>query len=341
MADPRFFKVEGPFNIEQLAEISGSKIGGDVNKDAMFFDVCSLSLASRKDVSFLDNPRYVDEYRFSNAGAIVVDAKMVDKAPSGAALLILDDPYLGYARLTQAFYPRLSQLHRNIDEDANVSSSANVGRNIVVECGAVIKKNVQIGDNCLIGANTYIGSGVEIGNNCNIGPNVTLTHCILGDNNIIHPGVRIGQDGFGFAPGVPVHKKVEQLGRVIIGDEVEIGANTAIDRGALADTVIGDGTKIDNLVHIAHNVEIGQGCFITAQNGIAGSAKVGDFVSLGGQAGVAGHVSIGNGVKIAAQSGVTKDLTPGEKVAGTPAQDRRQHWKAIAILKRLSKEKRG
>ena len=341
MADPRFFKVEGPFNIEQLAKISGSKIGGNIEKDAMFFDINTLLLANQTDVSFLDNPRYVDEFQSSSAGAIIIAAKMADKAPSGAALLIMDDPYLGYAKLTHAFYPALSQVEGTVDKNANVSSKANIGRNVVIESGAAIKGDVQVGDDCFIGANTYIDRGVEIGSNCNIGSNVTLSHCILGENSIVHPGVRIGQDGFGFAPGVSTHKKVKQLGRVIIGKEVEIGANTTIDRGALADTVIGDGTKIDNLVQIAHNVEIGRGCFITAQNGLAGSAKLGNFVSLGGQVGVAGHVSIGNGVKIAAQSGVTKNLAPGEEVAGMPAHDRRQYWKGIAVLRKLSKVKRG
>jgi UDP-3-O-[3-hydroxymyristoyl] glucosamine N-acyltransferase len=155
---------------------------------------------------------------------------------------------------------------------------------------------------------------------------------------ILHPGVRIGQDGFGFAPGMPAHTKVPQLGRVIIGDDVEIGANTTIDRGAGPDTVIGAGTKIDNLVQIGHNVTIGKGCFIVAQAGVAGSTKVGDYVMIGGQAGVIGHLVIGDGAKIAGQSGVSTNVGPGETVAGTPATDAREHWKTLAFLKRLRKK---
>ena len=164
---------------------------------------------------------------------------------------------------------------------------------------------------------------------------------IIGNKNIIHPGVRIGQDGFGFSPGKPDHTKINQLGRVIIGAKIEIGANTTIDRGSNGDTKIGDGTKIDNLVHIAHNVQIGMGCFITAQNGFAGSAIVGDFVSFGGQAAVTGHVTIGNDVQVSGQSGVTKNIAAGKTVAGHPAQDARQHWRGLAAIKKIVKEKRG
>ena len=210
-----------------------------------------------------------------------------------------------------------------------------------METGAVIKEETRIGEGSVIGVNTYIGKGVEIGFNCNIGPNATLTHCIIGNETIIHPGVRIVQDGFGFSPGKPNHTKINQLGRVVIGDKIEIGANTTIDRGSSGDTKIGNGTKIDNLVHIAHNVEIGTGCFITAQNGFAGSAIVGDFVSFGGQAAVTGHVTIGNDVQVSGQSGVTKNIAAGKKVAGHPAQDARLHWKGLAVIKKLVKQKRG
>jgi UDP-3-O-[3-hydroxymyristoyl] glucosamine N-acyltransferase len=341
MADTRFFKVAGPFSIDQLAEISGSKIGGNTTRTATFSDILPLSGATNSDVSFIDNRRYVDDFFNTQAGAILVSADLVDQAPSDAALLIMDNPYLGYAKLTQAFYPGDQGQQGDIDVGASVSPKAKVGQNVGIETGVVIKDEVQIGDNCSIAANTYIDSGVQIGNNCQIGPNVTLSHCILGDDAIIHPGVCIGQDGFGFAPGMPRHTKVIQLGRVIIGNDVEIGANSAIDRGAGPDTTIGDGTKIDNLVHIAHNVQIGQGCFITGQNGIAGSATIGNYVAFGGQVGVSGHVTIGDGVQVAAQSGISSNIEAGETVAGTPAQNAREHWKGLAVLRRLVKEKRG
>ncbi|MDC0196229.1 UDP-3-O-(3-hydroxymyristoyl)glucosamine N-acyltransferase [Gammaproteobacteria bacterium] len=341
MADSRFFEVEGPFNLQQLAKISGSEIGGNEKGEALFFDIVSLRSATKNDVTFIDNPRYNGDFFTTEAGVILLAPDMVDKAPSNAALLISKNPYLGYAKLTQAFYPAFFNEMDSIHIGACIDSSVTLGKNVVVETGAVIKEKVRIGKGSLIGVNTYIGKGVSIGSNCHIGSNVTLTHCIIGDNNIIHPGVRIGQDGFGFSPGRPEHTKINQLGRVIMGDKIEVGANTTIDRGSGDDTKIGDGTKIDNLVHIAHNVQIGMGCFITAQNGFAGSAKVGDFVSFGGQAAVTGHVTVGDGVQVSGQSAVTKDIAAGKTVAGNPAQDARQHWKGLATIKKIVKEKRG
>ena len=341
MADPRFFEVEGPFNVEQLAQISGSNIGGNVKADVQFFDIAPLSSATKKDVSFIHNMRYINDFLSTKAGAILIAPNLVEKAPHGAALLISDEPYLAFAKLTYAFYPSNSNKKSHIDKGSSIHSSAIIGKNVFVETGAVIKQKTKIGEGSSISANSYIGSGVEIGNNCYIGPNVSLTHCIIGNENIIHPGVCIGQDGFGFAPGKFNHTKINQLGRVLIGDDIEIGANTTIDRGSGDDTIIGDGTKIDNLVHIAHNVQIGKGCFITAQNGISGSVVVGDYVSFGGQAGVAGHITIGNGAQISGKSGVTKNIPPGQTVAGNPAQDAKIHWKGLASIKRIIKEQRG
>jgi UDP-3-O-[3-hydroxymyristoyl] glucosamine N-acyltransferase len=341
MADPRFFEVEGPFTIVQLAQISGSEIGGNWKDDIQFLDIVPLKFAKKSDVSFIDNPRYINDFLTTEAGAILITPNLIDKAPPTAALLISENPYLGYAKLTQAFYPIYSNGIGHINVGASIDPSVVIGKNVVVETGAVIKEKARIGEGSAIGVNTFIGKGVEIGSNCNIGPNATLTHCIIGNENIIHPGVRIGQDGFGFSPGKPNHTKINQLGRVIIGDKIEVGANTTIDRGSNGDTKIGDGTKIDNLVHIAHNVQIGIGCFITAQNGFAGSAIVGDFVSFGGQAAVTGHVTIGNDVQVSGQSGVTKNIAAGKTVAGHPAQDARQHWKGLAAIKKIVKEKRG
>jgi UDP-3-O-[3-hydroxymyristoyl] glucosamine N-acyltransferase len=341
MADPRFYKVEGPFDIEQLAQISDAKIGGKTKKGFQYLDLEPLSTATKCDVSFIDNPKYISEFLITQAGAILVSSKLIKQAPSNAALLITENPYLGYAKLTQAFYPPASRLDGFVDSFARVHSSAEIGANVIIESGAVISKNSSVGDETIVGANSYIGPGVDIGCNCNIGTNVTLTHCIIGKENIIHTGVRIGQDGFGFSPGKRAHTKVNQLGRVIIGDRIEIGANTTIDRGSGSDTKIGDGTKIDNLVHIAHNVQIGQGCFITAQNGFAGSAKIGNFVSFGGQSAVNGHVTVGDGAQISGTSGVTKNIEAGVIVAGNPAQNSRDHWKGLARLKRLVREKRN
>ena len=340
MADPRFFEVEGPFNIEQLAQISGSEIGERKEDSVQYVDLAPLSSATDREVSFIDNPRYIDEFLITEAGAIIVSPSLVDRAPLTATLLINEDPYLGFAKLTQAFYPLYLKHDGFVDLGASVHPSAKVGVNVIIESGAVISKGASVGNETVVGANSFVGPGVGIGSNCFIGANVTLTHCIIGNENIIHPGVRIGQDGFGFSPGKLSHTKIIQLGRVIIGDQIEIGANTTIDRGSGPDTIIGDGTKIDNLVHIAHNVQIGKGCFITAQNGFAGSARIGNFVSFGGQAAIIGHITVGDGAKVSGRSAVTKDIAPGKIVAGNPAQNARDHWKGLAKLKGLVKEKK-
>ena len=341
MADPRFFKVAGPFSLKQLAEISGSEIGDPGRETQMFSDILPLDAATQNDVSFIDNRRYVDAFRRTQAGAVVVHPDLIDQSPENIALLVNDDPYTGYAKLTQAFYPPTTPASGNVDTRAVVDPSAKLGKNVTIDVGAVIEADVEIGDDTHIAANTFIGAGVVIGKNCHIATNTTLTHCLIGNGVIVHTGVRIGQDGFGFAPGMPRHTKVLQLGRVLIGDDVEIGANTTIDRGAGPDTTIGDGTKIDNLVQIGHNVQIGEGCFIVAQNGLSGSTVIGNFVALGGQVGVAGHLTIGDGAQVAAKSGVSTDVAPGATVAGNPAQNSRDHWKGLALLKRLVKEKRG
>ena len=340
MADARFFDKAGPFSLRHLAEIAGAEIAGASDAAAMFFDVKALSAAGPRDVSFIDNRRYVSEFAVSRAGAILTAPDLAGRAPSTASLLVTKSPYRGYALIAQAFYP-VRPTEAAIAGTASVAASCTLGDGVAIAPGAVIGERCIVGPRTTIGANTVIGDGVRIGADCRIASNCTLTHCDIGDRVIMHPGARIGQDGFGFAPGMPQHTKVPQLGMVVIADDVEIGANSTIDRGAAPDTVIGAGTKIDNLVHIAHNVTIGRGCFITGQVGISGSTKIGDYVMMGGQAGLIGHLTIGDGAKISAQSGVTHDIPAGVTVAGTPALEAREHWRNLAFLNRLRKSKEG
>ena len=200
---------------------------------------------------------------------------------------------------------------------------------------AHISEDVIIGEGCYIGENTYIGAGVKLGNECFIANNCSISYAVIGNNLVLHPGARIGQDGFGFAPSNSGITKVPQLGRVVIGNFVEIGANTCIDRGAIDDTIIGDHTKIDNLVQIGHNVNIGSHCIIVAQTGIAGSSHIGDGTMLGGQTGISGHVTVGKKVVLAAQGGIISDVADGEVLGGTPAVPIRQWHKQTIILKKL------
>ena len=338
MTDLNFFQNSGPFNSVELAKISGSDLSGFLKPDVLYVDVRPLDDAGETDVSFLDNNKYKESFFKSSAGLCIVRPEFLHLAPKGMALLLTSDPYKAYARVASSFYPALTPIN-SISNRALISNSAKIGNNCHISSGVIIGNNVTIGANCSIGGNTEIMSGCKLDESCTIGANVTLQCCIIGKSVIIHPGVRIGQDGFGFAPGKKGHLKVPQLGRVIIGDGVEIGANTTIDRGTGPDTNIGKGTKIDNLVQIGHNVEVGEHCFIVAQVGISGSTKIGDFTMIGGQTGIAGHLKIGSGVKIAAQTGVMRDISDGDTVCGTPARPMKVFMREIATVQKLARTK--
>ncbi len=339
MADPRFFRRAKPISLADLAKIANATITGDVAPDRTFADVKALSEAGPEDVSFLDNKRYADTFSTSEAGACVVEAAYANRAPSGMALLISDAPYLGYALIAAAFYPLQADESTNVSANAHVAASASVGDGARIEAGAVIQAHAEISAGVHISSGVVVGPGVVVGTGTRIGPNTCLSHCLIGDRVIIHGGVNIGQDGFGFALSPAGHHKVPQLGRVIIEDDVEIGANTTIDRGAGPDTVVGAGTKIDNLVQIAHNVRIGKGCIIVSQVGISGSTEIGDFVMIGGQAGLTGHLKVGSRSKIAAQSGVMRNVDPGGTIGGSPAKPMRDWLKEVALVDRLVKNK--
>ncbi|PIW25975.1 MAG: UDP-3-O-(3-hydroxymyristoyl)glucosamine N-acyltransferase [Rhodospirillales bacterium CG15_BIG_FIL_POST_REV_8_21_14_020_66_15] len=340
MADPRFFTRAGPFTLNQLAKATGATLGPEAPGDLDVVDVMPLAMADEGHLTFIDNRKYLDAFRTTKASAVFAAPALEAQAPEGAALLLTEDPYRAFAVAATMFYPR-PKVEPGIHPGAHVASGAEVAPTSRVEAAAVIQDGAVIGDNCLIGPGAVIESGVAIGADCIIGAGVTLQHCLVGDRVIIHPGVRAGQDGFGFAPGPDGHLKVPQLGRVVIESDVEIGANTTIDRGAGPDTVIGAGSKIDNLVQIAHNVRIGRGCIIVSQVGISGSTQIDDFVMIGGQAGLTGHLAIGKGARIAAQSGVMRDVPPGATIGGSPAKDMRDWLKESAALSRLVRKKGG
>ena len=340
MADPRFFSVAGPFTLKHLAEISRAQIGGDSDPDALFSDVAPLVSAGPDDVAFLDNRRYLDAFTTTKAGACLVSPDLAPKAPRGMALLVTPEPYHGYARIAGAFYPA-PRPEAAVAPSAVIDDTAVVGEDCRVDAGAVIGAGARIGRRCHIGANAVIGDAVVLGDDCVVGSCASLAFCVVGARVVIHAGVRVGEDGFGFAPGREEHLKVPQLGRVRIEDDVEIGANTTIGRGAGPDTVIGAGCKIDNLVQIAHNVQLGRNCMVVAQVGISGSTTLGDGVMMGGQAGLTGHLRIGSGARIAAQSGVMRDVESGVAVGGSPAAPVREWLRGVATVERLARKKGG
>ena len=338
MADKRFFENHGPFSLMQLAAAAEGEIAGGADESRLFHGVAPLSAAGPEEVSFLDNRKYIAEFTITRAGACVINPSMRDHAPPGMALILCASPYKAYALIAQKFHPR-PQGYSEIGAGACIDPSARLGANVQISPGAIIGARAEIGAGSHIGANAVIGENVMIGQNAWIGPLVSVSHALIGDRVTLHAGVRIGQDGFGFAPDPAGFVKVPQLGRVIIQDDCEIGANTTIDRGAGPDTVIGEGSWIDNLVQVAHNVSIGRRCIIAAQTGISGSTEIGDFVMIGGQAGITGHLKIGSGAQIAAQSGVMRDVAAGERVAGSPAMPAKQYFREVAHLARLAKQR--
>lgn len=339
MADARFFSNHGPFTVSDLAAATGAALSARVDGSYVLNDVSPLDRASATDVSFFDNSKYIDQFTNSHAGACFLRSKYADSAPKTMIALLTEDPYRCYAIAAQKFYPPVKGLSA-IASSAVIDPSATLGNGVGIGPGAVIGAHVKIGARSSIGANTVIADGVEIGENTHIGAVCTLSHAVVGNRVIIHRGVHIGQDGFGFALGREGHIKVPQLGRVLISDDVEIGSGTTIDRGTGPDTSIGEGAKIDNLVQIGHNVQIGRRAVVVAQCGISGSTRVGDGAVLAGQVGLAGHIKIGAGAKIAAKSGVMDDIPPGSSYGGYPAVPVVDWHRQTIALSRIIKPKR-
>jgi UDP-3-O-[3-hydroxymyristoyl] glucosamine N-acyltransferase len=340
MADPRFFERAGPFTLGDLAQRCGARLADASQAGLLVSDVAPLDQAGPGQLAFLDNPKYAESFAATRAGACILHEKHAGLAPAGVSLLFSAKPYLSYARAAQVFYPP-SRPAAGVHVSAIIDPTAKLGAGTTVAAGTVIEAGVEIGPGSMIGAGSVIHRNVVIGTECRVGANVTLTHCMIGDRVTLHPGVRIGQDGFGFAPDPTGHVKVPQLGRVLVGDDCEIGANSTIDRGAGPDTVIGPGCWIDNLVQIGHNVTLGRGCIIVAQAGIAGSTQLGDFVVLAAQSGIAGHLKIGTGARIGAKSGVMTDIPAGDSYFGIPATKVKEYFRQVATLRRLAQKKGG
>jgi len=336
---PGFFERAGPFPLGIVADKIGATVAVPECSNVLIHDVRPLKSAGNDDITFLDNRKYLGQLATTAAGACILRKGDVDRAPGHTAVLATPAPYTAFARALALFYPD-AMLSKAAHAPAGRSSrlvakSAEIAEGVVIEPGAIVGDEARIGRGSVIAAGAVIGYRSVIGENCYIGAGSTVIHAILGDRVIIHPGVRIGQDGFGFAMSASGHQKVPQIGAVEIGNDVEIGANTTIDRGALSNTTIGDGTKIDNLVQIAHNVVIGRHCIIVAQTGLAGSAVLEDFVVMGARSGVVGHVTVGRGAQIAGGGIVKNNVPPGARMGGVPAKPFKAWARELAAVKRL------
>jgi UDP-3-O-[3-hydroxymyristoyl] glucosamine N-acyltransferase len=336
MADPRFFHVAGPFSLGQVAEIAGAMLSKAANPDRLITDVAPIGTAGPSELGFLDNSRYLPALEASQAGACIIDPRYAARAPKTMDLLLTDAPYNGYAKVAQAFYPA-AEIAGDIHGTAIVDPSARIGEGTRLGPYVVVAPRVKIGARCRISAQVVIEEGVVIGDDTEIGPGASLSHCLVGNRCLLHPGVRVGNRGFGFSLDPEGYRDVPQIGRVIIEDDVEIGANSTIDRGSGPDTVVGARSKIDNLVQIGHNVQIGRACVLVAQSGVAGSTKLGDRVMLAAQAGVAGHLILGQGAQVAAKSGVMRDVPPKQTVCGIPAIPIKRFFRLVSIWHRQLK----
>lgn len=321
--------------LTELAERLGATLLGE--GDTEIEGLNTIEAAGPQELTFLANPKYARFMAETKAGAVLVDSK---EREAPCSLLVHDNPHFAFARALTFFYPQPgSHLQPGVAAGAVIDETAQVDASAHIDSGVVIAAGAKVGAGCKLMAGVYIGRDCELGENVLLHPQVTiLDGSTLGDRVTIHSGTVVGSDGFGYATKDGVHHKVLQVGNVRIEADVEIGANCTLDRGALGDTVIGAGTKIDNLVQIAHNVKVGKGCIIVSQVGISGSTVLGDYVTLAGQVGLVGHIEIGDGTIVGAQAGVGHSLKGGSIYAGSPARELRDFKLVEAHLHRLPRK---
>ncbi len=340
MSEPVFLRYTRGLTLDEVAKLSGAAPPAQARR---IVNIAPLDRASPFDLTFFDDKKFADAATATHAGACMTTAALAKYLPAHVVGLAVREPYRAFVTVARELFPhslRPSSLAK-VGEvaGAHVDPTARLENGVTVEPGAVIGPEVEIGAGTVIGATAVIGAEVRIGRDCSVGAGAAITNALIGDNVIIHPGCKIGQDGFGFVMGGTGHLKIPQVGRVIIQDHVEIGAGTTIDRGAVRDTVIGEGTKIDNLVQVGHNASIGRHCVLVAQTGIAGSATLEDFVVLGARAGVDTNCTVGEGAQIAGTSIVHSDVPPGARWGGLPAKPVKIWFRELVILEQLARRK--
>ncbi len=346
-----FYNILKSITLKEIAELTGARIDSQYNSK-IITNMGSLEQANEDSIIYLalgnavssaldKSAEYKEKLKNIKAGACFIEEKNINLLPAGIIPVIVNDPKLAFINLTYKFFEDKAVIKKGISDKAFIDESVKFKNRDSVHIGpfAVIEEGVKIGENCYIGSGAKIKAGVQIGDNCTIKENAVVSHAILGNNVNIGEQSVIGGNGFGWHSGSFGHIWVPQLGRVILEDNVDVGINSAVDRGAIGDTVIGKGTKIDNLVQIGHNVKTGQNCIFAGMCGVAGSTTIGNWVLVGAGAGISGHLTIGDGVEIGARGGVIQNLPAGSKVSGYPAMPVTDFLKQTALLRRMLKKK--
>jgi UDP-3-O-[3-hydroxymyristoyl] glucosamine N-acyltransferase len=345
MSEPVFLRETRGLSLDEIVALTGATAPAGPVRARHIVNVAALDRAGPSDIAFFDSKRFGPAAAAAHAGICLTSAALAKELPARVTALVVNQPFRAFVTVARALFPHSlrpsSLVEANSVAGAHIDASARLETDVTVEPAAVIGPRTEIGSGTVIGATAVIGTDVRIGRDCSIGAGAVLTNCLIGDRVIIHPGCKIGQDGFGFVMSGSGHLKVPQVGRVIIQDDVEIGAGTAIDRGGIRDTVIGEGTKIDNLVQVGHNVSIGRHCIVVAHTGISGSSTLEDFVVLGARVGINNDVTVGEGAQIAAISNVNGNVPPGARWGGTPAKPVKQWFREIMAIERLARAKEG
>lgn len=344
MTDPVFFVPSRRFSVGEVAELTGASLADSGHSQITISTIASADVGGEGALVFVDGKRNAAPLARLQAAAVLCTADVANLVPNDIAVLVTPHPQQAFARIGRLLYPEAGRpigatAESGISPFAHIDATAHVEAGAIIEAGAVIGPLAGVGSGTVVAANAVIGRSSQVGRDCYIGPHSSVQYALIGNGVIIHAGARIGQDGFGFAGGARGPERVPQIGRVIIQDNVEIGANSTVDRGAMADTVIGENTKIDNLVQIAHNVRIGRNCVIAGLTGISGSVVVGDNVMMGGGVGLADHLTVGAGARLAARSGFMHNVPAGEVWAGYPAKPMKEAMREFALLKKMAKGK--
>jgi UDP-3-O-[3-hydroxymyristoyl] glucosamine N-acyltransferase len=346
MTDPVFFVPSRRYTVTEVADLTGSTLANAAYADAIIETIASAGDGSTNALVFVEGKRNAELMAALTATAVLCQPEFADKAPAGVAVLVNPRPQQAFAMVGRLLFPAAATpepltSETGVSPQAFVDPAAKVEPGAIIEAGAVIGPGVGIGSGTIIAPNAVVGRHCQIGRDSYVGPGASVQYALIGNRVVVHGGARIGQDGFGFVSGAKGPERMPQIGRVVIQDDVEVGSNTTVDRGAMADTVIGEGTKIDNLVQIAHNVRIGRGCIIAGHCGISGSVTLGDYVMLGGRVGIADHLTIGDRVQVAASAGLMYDIPAGERWAGMPAQPMRDFFRELSAIRNFTKHGRG